>query len=448
MRLMKGAILGIIAVVSATVFLIPGVSAEFEGGTVDTTSSVFMFLCTMLVFIMAPAIALFYGGMLRKQSMTSMMAQCVGVMAVVGFIWWAVGYSLAFGDSGNTFIGNLDYALGAGTPYDSGNGVMPMAQFMLFQGTFAIVTSCIVFGATAERVRYPAILVFLALWSILVYAPMAHMVWGGGFLSDGLSSMGLPVQDFAGGTVVHICSGISGVAAAVALGRRSDRISTGRAHNVPLMFIGCALLWIGWFGFNCGSEGAFDEITVLAMENTFVASCVSTIVWIIIQYVHIGRVSVTGLCAGVLAGLVGITPGCGFVEPWAAVIIGAIAAVVCYFGIIFMRKRKDIDDALDVMGLHGLGGVWGAISVGIFSVASISWEGNGGLIAGQVDLLAGQIISVVVTLVYCFVVSFVLMKVIDYVMKHVGGKKGATLSESEQMVGSDIVEHGEPSYLN
>lgn len=446
MKLFKAAIIGMIALVSATVLIIPGVSAAFDGETVSESSSVFMFLCTMLVFIMAPAIALFYGGMLRKQSMTSMMAQCIGVMALVGVIWWVVGYSLAFGGDGS-FIGNFDYVFGTDTPFDSGNGTMPWVQFMLFQGTFAIVTSCIVFGATAERVRYSAVLIFLALWSILVYAPMAHMVWDGGFLSAGLTALGLPVQDFAGGTVVHICSGISGVAAAFAIGRRSDRIDKGRSHNVPLMFIGCMLLWLGWFGFNCGSEGGFDDITVLAMVNTFVASCVSTVVWIVIQYLHVGRVSVTGLCAGVLAGLVGITPGCGFVDTWAAVVIGAVAACVCYYGIIFMRKRKDIDDALDVMGVHGLGGIWGAISVGIFSVAAYSWEGTGGLIYGNVDLLAGQIVSVVITLVYCFVVSFVIMKVVDYAMKHVGGKKGAALSESEQMIGSDIIEHGEQSYL-
>ncbi len=442
---MKRAALGIVAILSVTVFIIPEVSAELDTTTVDSASSVFMFLCSLLVFIMAPAIALFYGGMLRKQSMTSMMAQCIGVMAVVGIIWWVVGYSLAFG-TGNGFIGSLEYAFGSGTSISEGNGTIPTAEFLVFQGTFAIVTSCIVFGATAERVRFSAILAFLALWSFLVYAPMAHMVWGGGFLSDGLSSIGLPVQDFAGGTVVHICSGISGVAAAIAIGKRSDRIIKGRSHNVPLMFIGCVLLWIGWFAFNCGSEGGFDDIAVLAMENTFLASCASTIVWIVIQHLHIGRVSVTGLCAGVLAGLVGITPGCGFVDTWAAVIIGAVAAVVCYFGIIMMRKRKNIDDALDVMGLHGLGGIWGAISVGIFSVASLSWEGNGGLIAGQVDLLAGQIISVVVTLVYCFIVSFVLMKIVDYVAKKINGK-GAALTEEEQMVGSDTVDHGEPSYL-
>lgn len=220
----------------------------------------------------------------------------------------------------------------------------------------------------------------------------------------------------------------------------------GRSHNVPLMFLGCMLLWIGWFGFNCGSAGEFSDVAVLAMENTFVASCASTVVWIIIQSLHIGRTSVTGLCAGVLAGLVGVTPGCGFMDPWAAAITGAVASVVCYVGIIFMRNRKGIDDALDVMGVHGLGGIWGAIAVGIFSLASLSWEGSGGLIEGHLDLLAGQIVSVVVTLVYCFVVSFVLMKVIDLVMKKMNGK-GAVLTESEQLVGSDIVDHGEQSYL-
>ncbi len=443
---MKKAVLGVVVLLSVTVFLIPEASAALDTETVETSSSVFMFLCSMLVFIMAPAIALFYGGMLRKQSMTSMMAQCVGVMAVVGIIWWAVGYTLAFGDSGNAFIGSLDNALGGGVSYTEGNGSIPMVEFMIFQGTFAIVTSCIVFGATAERVRYSAILAFLALWSVLVYAPMAHMVWGGGFLSAGLSDLGLPVQDFAGGTVVHICSGISGVAAALAIGRRSDHIMKGRTHNVPLMFLGCMLLWVGWFGFNCGSAGSFSDIAVLAMENTFVASCASTVVWIAIQYIHVGRISVTGLCAGVLAGLVGITPGCGFVEPWAALVIGAVASVVCYFGIIFMRHRKDVDDALDVMGVHGLGGIWGAISVGLFSLAALSWEGSGGLIEGQVDLLAGQVVSVVITLVYCFAVSFVLMKAIDLVMRRFNGK-GAVLSESEQLVGSDIVDHGEQSYL-
>lgn len=429
---------------SVTVFLLPEVSA-FDGETVDETSSLFMFICSLLVFMMSPAIALFYGGMLRKQSMTSMMAQCIGVMALVGFIWWAVGYSLALCGDG-MFIGDLSAAFGNGMSFTEGNGSIPTFEFMMFQGTFAILTACIVFGATAERVRFPAIMLFLALWSICVYAPMAHMVWGGGFIMTGLEDLGIPSQDFAGGTAVHICSGITGVAAAIAIGRRSDKIIKGRTHNVPLMFMGCAALWIGWFGFNCGSEGGFDEISILAMVNTFVASCASTIVWIVIQYLHVGRVNVTGLCAGVIAGLVGITPGCGFVETWAAPIIGAVASCVCYLGIILMRSRRGIDDALDVMGVHGLGGIWGAISVGIFSVSGYSWVGMGGLIEGTWQLLAGQLVSILITLVYCFVVSFILMKIVDFLLNKITGR-GSALTESEQMIGSDVIEHGEPSYL-
>ena len=439
------AALGAVILLFASVLIIPEASVAFDGESVDEGSALFMFVCMLLVMMMAPAIALFYGGMLRKQSMTSMMAQCIGVMALVGFIWWAVGYSLALTGDG-PFVGGLDAVFGGGLSVSEGNGSIPTFAFMMFQGMFAVVTSCIVFGATAERVRYPVMMLFLALWSILVYAPMAHMVWGGGFFQVDLENLGIPSQDFAGGTAVHICSGITGVAAAMAIGRRSDKISKGRSHNVPLMFIGCFLLWLGWFGFNCGSEGAFDEIVILAAVNTFLASCASTIVWMFLQYLHVGRVNVTGLCAGVLSGLVGVTPGCGFVDPWAAAIIGAVAACVCYGGIIFMRDRKDVDDALDVMGVHGLGGIWGAIAVGLFSVSQYSWVGMGGLIEGGWELLAGQLVSVAVTLVYCFVVSFVLMKVLDIVSKRLTGK-GAALSESEQMIGADVIEHGESSYV-
>ena len=433
----------LVALLAITMFVIPEVSAATEDSTTDVVSSVFIFLCTMLVFIMSPAIALFYGGMLRKQSMTSIIAQCIGVMAVSGVVWWAVGYSLALTGDG-PLVGGLDALFGSGLSLTGEDGGIPSYEYMLFQGTFALLTACIVFGATAERVRYSAILVFMALWSLAVYAPMAHMVWGGGLIHS-LAEVGLPNVDFAGGTVVHICSGVSGLAVAIAIGGRSGRISKGRSHNVPLMFIGCAALWVGWFGFNCGSAGSFNDIAVLAGVNTFVASCVSTVVWIVVQYLHVGRVSVTGLCAGVLAGLVGITPGCGYVEPWAAVPIGAVAAVVCYFGIIFMRGRSGIDDALDVMGVHGFGGIWGAISVGIFATAS--YAGYGGLIEGSVNLFAGQVVSVVITMVYCFVVSFVIMKAIDYVLRNAGSRKGAALTESEQMIGADTIEHGEPSYL-
>lgn len=445
MKLVAKAVAGFIAIMSMTVFLLPEASAAFDGATVDGTSSLYMFICSLLVFIMAPAIAIFYGGMLRKQSMTSIMAQCIGVMGLVGFIWWVVGYSLALTGDGY-FIGTFDAVFGNGLSVSEGNGSIPTLLFMMFQGMFAIVTACIIFGATAERIRYPAILLFLAFWVVLVYAPMAHMVWGGGLFDTWFQEIGLKSQDFAGGTAVHICSGISGVAAAIAIGRRSERLPTGRAHNIPLMFIGCMMLWIGWFGFNCGSEGAFDDIVILAAFNTLIASCVSAVVWVFIQYLHVGRVNVTGLCAGVLAGLVAITPGCGFVETWAAVIIGALGSFVCYFGILFMRNKTCIDDALDVMGLHGFGGIWGAISVGIFSVGKYSWVGTGGLIEGHLELLGGQILSVAITLLFCFIMSFVIMKAIDLLMTGFCGK-GAKLTEDEQMIGADTIEHGEPAYL-
>lgn len=445
MKLVAKAVAGFIAIMSMTVFLLPEASAAFDGATVDGTSSLYMFICSLLVFIMAPAIAIFYGGMLRKQSMTSIMAQCIGVMGLVGFIWWVVGYSLALTGDGY-FIGTFDAVFGNGLSVSEGNGSIPTLLFMMFQGMFAIVTACIIFGATAERIRYPAILLFLAFWVVLVYAPMAHMVWGGGLFDTWFQEIGLKSQDFAGGTAVHICSGISGVAAAIAIGRRSERLPTGRAHNIPLMFIGCMMLWIGWFGFNCGSEGAFDDIVILAAFNTLIASCVSAVVWVFIQYLHVGRVNVTGLCAGVLAGLVAITPGCGFVETWAAVIIGALGSFVCYFGILFMRNKTCIDDALDVMGLHGFGGIWGAISVGIFSVGKYSWVGTGGLIEGHLELLGGQILSVAITLLFCFIMSFVIMKAIDLLMTRFCGK-GAKLTEDEQMIGADTIEHGEPAYL-
>lgn len=446
MKFLRTAAVGLLALLSVTIFILPEVSAAVPDLTegVDVTSTTFVFVCTLLVFVMIPGIALFYGGMLRKQSMTSMIAQCLGVVGVAGIVWVAVGYSLAFGEAGPfSIVGDLDSILISNVSMNAGDGI-PDIEFLLFQGMFAILTACIVYGATAERVRYPAILSFILLWSVFVYAPMAHMVWGGGLLSAGMEELGLATLDFAGGTVVHICSGITGVAAALALGRRSGRVSKGKPHNIPIMFIGCVLLWVGWFGFNCGSELAVDGTTMLVFFNTFIASVVSTFVWMVIQYVHVGRVSASGLCSGVLAGLVGITPGCAYVEPWAAVVIGALASVLCYAGIIFMRSRKDIDDALDVMGVHGIGGIWGSVAVGIFAVAE--YGGVGGLIEGEAALFGGQVLAVVITLVYCFVISFVIMKVIDYVMRHVGSRSGAALTEDEQAIGSDIIEHGEPSY--
>ncbi|MFA6679961.1 MAG: ammonium transporter, partial [Candidatus Methanomethylophilaceae archaeon] len=324
-------------------------------------------------------------------------------------------------------------------PYDTSTlgYTIPDMEFLIFQGMFALVTACIVVGATAERVRFPAIMAFLALWTILVYAPMAHMVWGGGLLSTGFGL--ITTLDFAGGTVVHICSGISGIAIALVVGKRSAKTIKERPHNIPLMFLGAALLWVGWLGFNGGSELGVDGILINVLAVTLVSSAVSTIVWTLIQYFHVGRVSLSGICAGCLTGLVAITPGCGFVEVPAAIIIGAIGATVCYFGVIFMRKKSGVDDALDVFGIHGIGGIWGAIATGIFAIPLLAWDGVGGLLYGDTALFFGQIVAVAFTLVYCFVVSFAIMKGLSYVMR-------IRLTEEEEMIGADIIEHGESAY--
>ena len=440
MKVYKKIPLALLAFVAIAVLMIPGVSASDGGEEVlNTVDMTWIIVASALVFMMAPGIALFYGGMLRKQSMTSTISQCILAMGLVFFVWILVGYSLAFSGDVGGFIGNLDNILAMNVPYDASTlgYTIPDMEFLIFQGMFALVTACIVVGATAERARFPAIMAFLAIWTILVYAPMAHMVWGGGLLSTGFGL--ITTLDFAGGTVVHICSGISGIAVALVVGKRSAKTIKERPHNIPLMFLGASILWIGWLGFNGGSELGVDGILINVLAVTLVSSAVSTIVWSLVQYFHVGRVSLSGICAGCLAGLVAITPGCGFVEVPAAIVIGAIGAIVCYFGVIFMREKSGVDDALDVFGIHGIGGIWGAIATGIFAIPLLAWDGVGGLLYGDASLFVGQIAAVAFTLVYCFVVSFLIMKGLSYVMK-------IRLTEEEEMIGADIIEHGESAY--
>jgi ammonium transporter, Amt family len=428
------------AVLAVIVLFAPGSSAATDAAesVLDTGDMSWMILASALVFIMAPGIALFYGGMLRKQSMTSTIAQCTMAMVVVGFVWILVGYSLAFSGDVFGFVGNLSDILMNNVPYDTSTRglAIPDMEFLLFQGMFALVTACIVVGATAERVRFPAIMAFLAIWCVLVYAPMAHMVWGGGLLST--AGGYITTLDFAGGTVVHICSGISGIAIALVVGKRSANTIKERPHNIPLMYLGAILLWVGWLGFNGGSELSMDGIAINVIAVTIISSMVAAITWSILQYILAGRVSVSGMCAGILAGLVAITPACGYVTAPMAVIIGMVGAIVCYFGVIFMRKKVGgVDDALDVFGIHGMGGIWGAIATGIF--ASSQFTSTPGLLEGGTDLFFGQLCAVGFTLVYCFVVSYIIMWVISKVMR-------VRLTEEEERIGADIIEHGESAY--
>ena len=414
--------------------LIPSVSAA-PITSADTGNISWILICSALVFVMTPGVALFYGGMLRKQSMSSVLVQTLAAMSVMTVSWVLVGYTLAFGADVNGIIGNLDYLflrnMDAMTIPDG--ATIPDMEFMLFQMMFAMITAAIVLGACAERVKFKAIILFLAIWSVVVYAPMAHWVWGGGLFDQYLT-----VLDFAGGTVVHICAGATGLAIALALGRRSDR-AVHRPHSIPMVFLGCLFLWVGWFGFNGGSGLAADGIAVNAIIVTQISAAFAAVSWSAVQYFHTGRVNVMGTIAGAVAGLVAITPAAGFVGPSEAIAIGLIGGIVCYAGVTFMHKKVKVDDASDVFGIHGIGGIWGAIATGIFALPAMTEAGYEGLLYGGTSLFAGQIVAVVATLAFTFAVSFVLIKLIGRFMD-------IRLTEEEEMIGSDVIEHGEPSY--
>ncbi|MBR4697816.1 MAG: ammonium transporter [Candidatus Methanomethylophilaceae archaeon] len=404
-----------------------------SGESQDAGNTGWLLICSALVFIMSPGVALFYGGMIRKQSMTSVMAQTVMVMGIMAVSWTIIGYSLAFSGDLNGIIGNFDKALFLDMDVGTSEG-MTETGFALFQMTFALITASIVLGACMERIRFNAIVVFMAIWSILVYAPMAHWVWGGGFFDQVLV-----VLDFAGGTVVHICAATTGLALAVFAGKRCERVIK-RAHSMPMVFIGFTMLWFGWLGFNGGSGLAADGIAVNAVLVTIIAPAVGLVSWAAIQTLHAGHTSTLGLVSGALAGLVAITPAAGYVGPGPALIIGAVGGAVCYGGVLFMRSKSGIDDALDVFGVHGFGAIWGAIATGIFAAPSMVEAGYEGLIYGSIDLFVGQIVAVILTIAFCFAMSYAIIWLVSKFMR-------VRLTESEQAVGADISEHVEPSYI-
>ena len=410
-------------------------AADTPVSSADAGNIAWILICSGLVFIMTPGVALFYGGMLRKQSMSSILAQTAIVMGVMTLSWTVIGYSLAFSGDLSGIIGNLDNILLNGVSYDTiaDGSTIPAMEFMVFQMMFALITAGIVLGACMERVRFNAIAVFMVLWSVLVYAPMAHWVWGGGLFDQNLT-----VLDFAGGTVVHICAATTGLALAVFVGKRSERVIK-RAHSMPMVFIGFGLLWFGWLGFNGGSGLAADGVAVNALVMTMIAPAAAMITWAIVQYIHVGHTNALGLISGALAGMVAITPAAGFVTAGAAIAIGAVGGVVCYFGVLVMRSKSGVDDALDVFGVHGMGGIWGAIATGIFASPDFVSAGYEGLIYGSADLFIGQIVAVIATIAFCFLMSYALIWLISKVMR-------VRLTEEEETIGADISELGEPSY--
>ena len=420
--------------------------------------------CALVLFMTAPGLALFYGGLVRKKNVLGVMMQCFFLMGLMTVIWALYGYTLAFGGSfdglmaegsvSNPYIGNLDHLFMNGIervwdeeakgPHTPMNGAIPAITFMLFQGMFFIITPALICGAYAERMKFSTMVVFTILWGTLVYCPLAHWVWGGGILAFGEpDSWGGGALDFAGGTVVHISSGVSALVCALVLGRR---LGWGhedmRPHNLTYTVIGAAMLWVGWFGFNAGSELASDHLTSSAFATTHFAAAAGAIGWAFMEWITRGKPSVLGAASGAIAGLVCITPGAGFVNLMPSLIIGAAAGIVCYFACGALKAAFKYDDSLDAFGIHGVGGTLGAILTGVFATRA-AWDIAEGEPLGLLEgggVLGGQVVAVVVTIVYCAVASFIILKVLDWTM-------GLRVSQEGEVRGLDINEHGEEGYI-
>ena len=403
-----------------------------ETPKLDTGDTAWMLTSTALVLMMTiPGVAMFYGGMVRKKNVLATAMQSFAVACVMTVLWMIIGYSLAFTDGGgmNAYVGGLDKMLLRGIGVDTLSGTIPETVFMTFQMTFAIITPALITGALADRMKFSSLLVFLSLWMILVYAPITHWVWGGGFLAEA------GVLDFAGGTVVHINSGVAALVGAMVLGRRRGYGTENMApHNLILSVIGASMLWIGWFGFNAGSAVAANGSAGMAMAVTQIATAAAALSWMFAEWISRGKPSVLGIVSGAVAGLVAITPASGYVDPFAALIIGLVAGLVCYWGAVVLKPKLGYDDSLDVFGVHGLGGIAGALLTGVFAVEAIG--GTPGLLEGNAGQVLIQLEGIGATIVYCAIVTFVLLKIIDAVM-------GLRVDEEEEVTGLDYSLHGE-----
>ena len=403
-----------------------------ETPKLDTGDTAWMLTSTALVLMMTiPGVAMFYGGMVRKKNVLATAMQSFAVACVMTVLWMIIGYSLAFTDGGgmNAYVGGLDKMLLRGIGVDTLSGTIPETVFMTFQMTFAIITPALITGALADRMKFSSLLVFLSLWMILVYAPITHWVWGGGFLAEA------GVLDFAGGTVVHINSGVAALVGAMVLGRRRGYGTENMApHNLILSVIGASMLWVGWFGFNAGSAVAANGSAGMAMAVTQIATAAAALSWMFAEWISRGKPSVLGIVSGAVAGLVAITPASGYVDPFAALIIGLVAGLVCYWGAVVLKPKLGYDDSLDVFGVHGLGGIAGALLTGVFAVEAIG--GTPGLLEGNAGQVLIQLEGIGATIVYCAIVTFVLLKIIDAVM-------GLRVDEEEEVTGLDYSLHGE-----
>ena len=415
----------------------------------DTGSTAFMLVCAMLVLLMTPGLAFFYGGLSRRKNVVNTMIMAFSAIGIVAITWTICGWSLAYGGDGSSpFFGGFDQLgfLGGVTdmlaeaetvPEDT---TYPTIINFIFQMAFCMITTAIITGSLAGRMKFGAVCTFVAVWTIVVYPPLAHMVWGGdgSLIGDTIGAL-----DFAGGDVVHISSGLTGLILCLMLGKRKGfGMMSYRPHNVPFVALGATLLWFGWFGFNAGSEFVADGVAGLALINTVVASGAALGSWMIVERVKVGKPTLVGAATGLVAGLVVITPAAGFVEPWAAIVMGLIVSPICYFAISFCKAKIGYDDALDAFGCHAVGGIVGGICTGIFCVPELSWTDFGGLLyTGDVSLLCSQIAGIAITIVFVGILDVVLAFIVKACFKG-----SLRVSEEKEAQGLDIAAHGESAY--
>ncbi|MDD3115234.1 MAG: ammonium transporter [Anaerovibrio sp.] len=402
---------------------------------IDTGDTAWVLISAALVFIMTPGLALFYGGMVRSKNVLTTIMQSMFILAMISVEFIILGYTMAFGPDVNGFIGDFSKLglAGIGMKIMDG-GTIPELAFVSFQCMFAALTPALITGAFAERMKFRAFAILMLLWAILIYNPMAHWVWGGGFLAE------LGALDFAGGLVIHILSGVSGLTLCILIGKRSGYGKTAMLpHNLPMTVLGASILWFGWFGFNAGSALGANELAANAFIVSQAAAAAATLSWVVLEWIVNGKPTVLGAVSGCIAGLVAITPAAGFVEPMPAVAIGLIGGAVCYFAVAVLKDKLGYDDSLDAFGIHGIGGTWGSIATGLWATTAVNPAGANGLFYGETELFTAQVISTVVAYALAIVGTTIIYKLVSCFFE-------VRADEAEELAGLDIVEHGERGY--
>jgi Amt family ammonium transporter len=414
----------------------PALAADAAGtAKIDSGDTAWVLISAALVFIMTPGLGFFYGGMVRSKNVLTTIMQSFFIVGMISVEWVILGYAMAFGTDINGFIGSLDKIGLAGVGMKVlENGTIPELAFVAFQCMFAVITPALITGAFAERMKFKAFAFFILLWAIFIYNPMAHWVWGGGFLAK------LGALDFAGGLVIHILSGVSGLTICLLLGKRKGYGKVPMLpHNLPMTVLGAALLWFGWFGFNAGSALGANALAANAFITSQASASAAMVSWVIVEWIHDGKPTILGAASGCIAGLVAITPAAGFVAPMPAILIGFIGGVICYAAVAIVKAKLGYDDSLDAFGVHGIGGTWGAIATGLWATTEVNPDGAEGLFYGDTHLLVAQLISIVVAYALAIVGSYILFKVVSLFMD-------TRADENEESAGLDIGEHGERGY--